>query len=284
MKTDVGMIYVIELDRPLGNPDNRRGTASTYVGWTTDLFARLREHRKGIGSRILAAAAEQGIGWRVSYVTPGTPALESAIKARKNTRRWLSSYLKSKAIGDAADAIDNCRMIGCATSVFVGGRKGERAYFWRVITKSGRELLAQADYSVMSAAELGYDVAWKHDPGWHVLDVSIPVTVRPGTEKLTPSISIDRYVISSMRRRVSISADQLRPFDVVCVDGEQWQVIRTLTIQSDAGVTRLVLSRFTGDIHQPGEQVERALPLLVPFEVERVNYRETQSGRGWSRK
>lgn len=81
----LGTIYILCLDRPIGNPDNPRALASHYLGFTADLARRLAEHAAGRGQPLTAAAVGLGIGWKVFY-RPGTPELERWLKAKyKNT-------------------------------------------------------------------------------------------------------------------------------------------------------------------------------------------------------
>jgi predicted GIY-YIG superfamily endonuclease len=59
-----GTVYLLHLDRPYGH-------ARHYCGWTTDLDARLAAHTAGTGARLLAVAADAGIGWRLARTWPG---------------------------------------------------------------------------------------------------------------------------------------------------------------------------------------------------------------------
>jgi putative endonuclease len=80
----LGWLYILCFDRPLGNPENRRALASHYLGYATDVAARVAQHRAGRGQNLTVAAVEQGIGFTV-YYRPGTPALE----------RWLKKHYKN---------------------------------------------------------------------------------------------------------------------------------------------------------------------------------------------
>ena len=85
-----GTVYIVKLERPLGNLSNRRATASWYCGWTDrDPEERLAEHRAGRGSAMLRAAAERGIPFTIVFTMPGTRADERAVKRYKCVRRWL---------------------------------------------------------------------------------------------------------------------------------------------------------------------------------------------------
>lgn len=79
----LGYLYILCLDRPIGNPDNTRGLAKHYLGFAIDVQARVATHAAGRGQALTAAAVEQGIGWSVFYRS-GTPGLE----------RWLKAHYK----------------------------------------------------------------------------------------------------------------------------------------------------------------------------------------------
>ena len=87
----LGTVYVIRLERPIGDTTNRHGWAQHYVGWCADdPEARLAEHRAGRGSRMLAAAAALGIELTIVFTMPGTRDDERAVKRYKDTARWLA--------------------------------------------------------------------------------------------------------------------------------------------------------------------------------------------------
>ena len=54
-----GIVYLIHFDRPYRH-------ARHYIGWTSDLDARLATHRSGCGSPLIRAAQEAGIRWQVA--------------------------------------------------------------------------------------------------------------------------------------------------------------------------------------------------------------------------
>ena len=88
-----GVVYVVRLERPIGNPASRHGSAQFYVGWTErDPEARLAEHRAGRGAKMLAAAAERGIRFDLVMTLPGTRRLERRIKDHHNTPRLLPQW------------------------------------------------------------------------------------------------------------------------------------------------------------------------------------------------
>lgn len=53
-----GTVYLIHLDKPYHH-------ARHYLGWTTDLPARIENHATGTGSPLLRAANQAGITWAV---------------------------------------------------------------------------------------------------------------------------------------------------------------------------------------------------------------------------
>jgi predicted GIY-YIG superfamily endonuclease len=80
-----GTVYLIHFDRPIGDPGNPRGQAQHYLGWTSDLEARLEAHRSGNGSRLMEVIAERGIGWRLARTWHGDRGLERKLKDRHNS-------------------------------------------------------------------------------------------------------------------------------------------------------------------------------------------------------
>jgi hypothetical protein len=76
----VGIIYLVHFDRPIGDPQNPRGLASHYTGWTLDLPARLVDHAQGRGARLMQVVGEQGIGWQLARIWTGTRARERSLK------------------------------------------------------------------------------------------------------------------------------------------------------------------------------------------------------------
>ena len=78
-------VYLIHFDRPLGDLDNPRGQARHYLGYTSDLDARLEAHRSGNGARLMEVVTEVGIGWELVRTWPGDRALERKLKDRHNS-------------------------------------------------------------------------------------------------------------------------------------------------------------------------------------------------------
>jgi predicted GIY-YIG superfamily endonuclease len=75
--------YLICLDRPRGGPVH---FAQHYIGQTVNLDRRLAQHRDGTGARMLAAAAERGIGFNVVRTWDGGRETERRLKAHH--RAW----------------------------------------------------------------------------------------------------------------------------------------------------------------------------------------------------
>jgi len=75
-----GQVYLLHLDRPYKH-------ARHYMGWAHDLDARLARHRSGNGARLIAVAAQAGIGWQLARTWPGDRTLERRLKKRKNAPR-----------------------------------------------------------------------------------------------------------------------------------------------------------------------------------------------------
>jgi putative endonuclease len=95
----LGWLYILCFERPVGNVLNRRAQASHYLGYATDVRARVAQHAAGRGQALTSAAVELGIGWQVFYRT-GTPALERHLKAHcKNTPRLCPHCARRPRLG-----------------------------------------------------------------------------------------------------------------------------------------------------------------------------------------
>ena len=87
-QTPTGTVYLLHFDKPLGDPQNPRGQAWHYLGWTKNLAARLALHRKGRShAKIMRAVFEAGITFRLVKTWPGDPKLEKKIKRQHNHPR-----------------------------------------------------------------------------------------------------------------------------------------------------------------------------------------------------
>lgn len=68
-----GVIYLIHFDEPYKH-------AKHYLGWTTDLDARLTEHAAGRGANLMKVIKDAGIGWQVARTWLGDRHLERKLK------------------------------------------------------------------------------------------------------------------------------------------------------------------------------------------------------------
>jgi hypothetical protein len=60
-----GTVYLLHFIRPIGNPDNPRGQAQHYLGWSLTPERRLNAHRECRGAAIMREVSRQGIGFLV---------------------------------------------------------------------------------------------------------------------------------------------------------------------------------------------------------------------------
>lgn len=81
------MVYLIHFSKPIGDLDNPRGQARHYLGYTDDLEQRLKRHRSGNGSAIMAEVARLGVGWQLARTWNGDRNLERALKRQHNEPR-----------------------------------------------------------------------------------------------------------------------------------------------------------------------------------------------------
>jgi predicted GIY-YIG superfamily endonuclease len=77
----VGTVYLLHFDQPVSDH------ARHYLGWASDLTARLEAHREGRGARLMEVVRERGITWHVSRTWEGTRGRERAIKDRAESPR-----------------------------------------------------------------------------------------------------------------------------------------------------------------------------------------------------
>lgn len=73
MAGEPGVIYLIHFN-------TRYKHAGHYLGWTTDLGARLAAHSAGTGARLMEVIREAGITWRVARTWTGDRAYERKLK------------------------------------------------------------------------------------------------------------------------------------------------------------------------------------------------------------
>lgn len=75
-----GTIYLIHFDTPYKH-------AKHYLGWTTDLSARLVAHASGDGSRLMSIVNGAGITWRLARTWTGTRYRERQLKRQGGKAR-----------------------------------------------------------------------------------------------------------------------------------------------------------------------------------------------------
>lgn len=75
-----GTVYLLHFHR-------RYRHAGHYLGWTTDLPARLAEHESGHGARLLAVAHAAGITWELARTWPGDRHRERQLKNQGGASR-----------------------------------------------------------------------------------------------------------------------------------------------------------------------------------------------------
>jgi predicted GIY-YIG superfamily endonuclease len=78
-----GYVYLLHFQRPI----SQHHTCQHYVGYTTNLPARIQSHRLGFAARLTAVAKERQISFEVVRVWFGDRQLERQIKKRKGSNR-----------------------------------------------------------------------------------------------------------------------------------------------------------------------------------------------------
>jgi predicted GIY-YIG superfamily endonuclease len=78
------MVYLLHFSRRICSS---RPTQH-YIGWTNDLDERLREHRKGKGSRLCQVARDRGITFALAEVWIGDRQFERKLKNYKNAPKF----------------------------------------------------------------------------------------------------------------------------------------------------------------------------------------------------
>jgi predicted GIY-YIG superfamily endonuclease len=78
-KNILGTIYLLCFSKPYKH-------AKHYLGWTSNLDARLAEHASGRGARLLEVVAAQGITWKLARTWEGDRNRERRLKQRGKSR------------------------------------------------------------------------------------------------------------------------------------------------------------------------------------------------------
>ncbi|QVI22916.1 hypothetical protein KHQ06_08110 [Nocardia tengchongensis] len=93
-----GTVYLLHFDRPFQH-------ARHYTGWTTDLDARLADHRAGRGARLVEVLRDNGIGWELARTWKGTRGRERQLKREGGaSRRCPKCGVKPRPVIDAKAA------------------------------------------------------------------------------------------------------------------------------------------------------------------------------------
>src|SRR3712207_5002319 len=79
MKTSV--VYLIHFFAPYGH-------ARHYLGSTADLDARLAEHQRGAGARLMEVVSQAGINWTLVRAWPGDRKRERQLKNYHRRALW----------------------------------------------------------------------------------------------------------------------------------------------------------------------------------------------------
>ena len=81
-RTTVSGVYLLHFDGAIA------GHARHYMGYASDIAARIERHRAGNGARLMHAVKLQGLTFTVARIWPGLDrAGERALKRRKKHRQ-----------------------------------------------------------------------------------------------------------------------------------------------------------------------------------------------------
>lgn len=103
------LVYLLHFSQPIGS-DNRKGSAQHYIGFCIEsqqLIRRIRQHTRGEGAKITAAAVRSGGQLHIAAVWVGRRELERELKSRRNTPKFcpICAYLRmvehAAAVGQA---------------------------------------------------------------------------------------------------------------------------------------------------------------------------------------
>lgn len=75
-----GTVYLIHFDEKLSH-------AQHYIGWASNLEGRLAHHKRGTGSRLMAAVSGKGIKWAVARTWSADRNFERKLKNQKNASK-----------------------------------------------------------------------------------------------------------------------------------------------------------------------------------------------------
>jgi predicted GIY-YIG superfamily endonuclease len=87
-------VYLLHFSRPI----SEHHTCQHYVGFTTNLPARIQSHRMGGGARLTQVAKERGISFEVVRVWLGNRDLERRIKQYHCSNRLCPHCVGNKSI------------------------------------------------------------------------------------------------------------------------------------------------------------------------------------------
>jgi hypothetical protein len=86
---EVGITYLLHFFDPATGKPARYHHAGHYVGWTTDLGARLAAHARGTGARLVEVITEAGLGFTLARTWPqSTRDREDLVKHAGGGRRY----------------------------------------------------------------------------------------------------------------------------------------------------------------------------------------------------
>ena len=76
-----GVVYLVHFDTPYKG-------AQHYLGYASNLEARLKRHREGRGSNLIKVIQNAGIDWKVvrTWGPPASPKVEAEIKRMHNNK------------------------------------------------------------------------------------------------------------------------------------------------------------------------------------------------------
>ncbi len=95
----IGEVYLVCLDRPIGDLDNPHGHASHYIGWAVDHLDRDKVHRTGNGCAMLRWCVANGVDFHVTRVWENvTRDFERKLKRFKNAKKLCPDCSGSGAL------------------------------------------------------------------------------------------------------------------------------------------------------------------------------------------